>query len=66
MVTSSSQNDNLSYEEFQLAYRLPLLTNTFSMYVLIVPCIKGNPDLESGKFWLWNPESSVLECARER
>ena len=40
--------DNLSYEEFQLAYRLPLLTNIFSMYVLIAPCIKGNPDLVSG------------------
>ena len=66
MVTSSSENDNLSFEEFQLPYRLPLPTDTFSMYVLIAPCIKGNPDLESGKFLLGNPESSALECARER
>ena len=66
MVTSSSQNDNLSFEEFQIAYEIPLPTNTFYMYVLIAPCIKDNPDLESGKFLLGNPESSVLECARER
>ena len=64
MVTSSSQNDNLSYEEFQLAYRLPLPTNTFSMYDLIAPCVKGKPNLESVKLLLGNPESSALECAR--
>ena len=58
MVTSSSQNDNLSFEEFQIAYEIPLPTNTFIYVCFNCPMYKRQSGFGIREIFAW--ESGIL------